>query len=100
VNGQIKVGLTDEEIILMSERDDIMKAGTREIALAVAAKRWAATTVSATIRIASAHGIKVFATGGIGGVHDVSNWVVELVAFTTSLIGMFPRTFMSCLKVE
>lgn len=77
VNGQIRVGLTDEEIILMSERDDIMKAGTREIALAVATKKWAATTVSATIRIASAHSIKVFATGGIGGVHDVSNWDVS-----------------------
>jgi len=82
VQGEPKVGLTKEEITALATRADVMKVGTAEIPLAVTQKRWAATTVSATMRLAKTAGIDVFATGGIGGVHggewDVSQDLMEL----------------------
>lgn len=82
VQGEPKVGLTKEEIATLATSADVMKVGTAEVALAVAQRRWAATTVSATMRLAKAVGIDVFATGGIGGVHsgewDVSQDLMEL----------------------
>ncbi|HBT39961.1 MAG: Pseudouridine-5'-phosphate glycosidase [Thermotoga sp. 50_1627] len=77
IEGQIKAGVTLEELVQLGMRDDVMKIGVAEIPVAVAKKAWAATTVSATIRIASKHGVEVFATGGIGGVHDIEEWDVS-----------------------
>ncbi|QTA37194.1 pseudouridine-5'-phosphate glycosidase [Thermosipho ferrireducens] len=79
--GEIVVGLTEKEIVEFIE-DSPVKVGTREIPYVCALKKSAATTVSATAKIASLSGIKVFATGGIGGVHkgewDVSQDLLEL----------------------
>ena len=77
VNGKIRVGMSTSEIREMGKRDDVLKVGTRDIPVAVALKRWGATTVSATMRIAHDMGIKVFATGGIGGVHPGNDWDVS-----------------------
>ncbi|HEY8541588.1 MAG TPA: pseudouridine-5'-phosphate glycosidase [Pseudothermotoga sp.] len=77
IDGQIRVGLIEKEITEIGTREDVMKVGTAEIAVAVALRKWAATTVSATMRIADLNGIKVFATGGIGGVHSTENWDVS-----------------------
>jgi len=81
LKGEIIVGMTEEEISHMLE-DDPLKIGTREIPYVVALKKSAATTVSATMRIAKMAGIDVFATGGIGGVHvgdwDVSQDITEM----------------------
>ncbi|AEH51366.1 pseudouridine-5'-phosphate glycosidase [Pseudothermotoga thermarum] len=77
VEGEIKVGLSEEEIQKLGTRDDVLKVGVAEIPYAVAKRLWAATTVSATMRIASKYGIKIFATGGIGGVHSTQNWDVS-----------------------
>ncbi|ODN31481.1 pseudouridine-5-phosphate glycosidase [Fervidobacterium thailandense] len=81
LRGEIIVGMSFEELnILIS--DEPLKIGTREIPYAVAMKKSAATTVSATVRIAKIVGIDVFATGGIGGVHpgdwDVSQDITEM----------------------
>ncbi|EKF49642.1 indigoidine synthase A [Thermosipho africanus H17ap60334] len=81
LKGEVIVGLSKEQLIELVD-DNPIKVGTREISYAIAMKKSAATTVSSTARIASLAGIKVFATGGIGGVHrgewDVSQDIIEL----------------------
>lgn len=83
LNGKLNVGVTEDQLTLLAEHDDIKKISTRDIPLAVA-QRWnGATTVASTIWIAHRAGIKVFATGGIGGVHrgplpDISADLPEL----------------------
>lgn len=83
VGGKLKVGLNATEILKLATEDNIRKISTRDVAVAVA-ERWdGATTVATTCWIAHRAGIKVFATGGIGGVHrgtlpDVSADLPEL----------------------
>ncbi|MCX7654140.1 MAG: pseudouridine-5'-phosphate glycosidase [Fervidobacterium sp.] len=81
LKGNIIVGMTHEEILELLD-DEPLKVGTREIPYVVGMKKSAATTVSATMRIAKIAGIDVFATGGIGGVHigewDVSQDITEM----------------------
>ncbi len=67
--GEIRVGLTDAELQRLAQARDVMKLSRRDIAVALAQKRDGATTVSATVYLAYRAGIRVFATGGIGGVH-------------------------------
>lgn len=69
IDGRIKVGLTPDEITLLGSRKNVLKVSKRDIAYCVLKSYTGATTVSATILIADMVGIKVFATGGIGGVH-------------------------------
>src|SRR5712692_9780753 len=83
LDGNLCVGLNQQQIEQVANRDDIRKLSTRDLAIAVARGRNGATTVAATIWIAHRAGIKVFATGGIGGVHcgslpDVSADLPEL----------------------
>ena len=83
IGGKLTVGLSDDEIALLAERTDIRKISTRDIPVAVAQGWDGATTVASTTWIAHRAGIKVFATGGIGGVHrgllpDVSADLPEL----------------------
>ena len=81
--GKLKVGLNAAEIRKLAEADNIRKVSTRDLPIAVA-ERWdGATTVATTCWIAHRAGIRVFATGGIGGVHrgalpDVSADLPEL----------------------
>jgi len=69
LDGVVHIGLTDEQLVAIANRDDISKASSRDLAILVASKKSAATTVAATAHLASMAGIKVFATGGLGGVH-------------------------------
>lgn len=84
VDGEIKIGLTDAELErLARDGRSFAKAGTTDLAVHLARKTCAATTVSATSVLAHRDGIQVFATGGIGGVHrgndgDVSHDLVAL----------------------
>ena len=83
IGGKLKVGLSDDEVQLLAEKSDIRKISTRDIAIAVAQGWNGATTVASTTWIAHRAGLKVFATGGIGGVHrgslpDVSADLPEL----------------------
>src|ERR1041385_1945218 len=83
IGGKLTVGLSDDEIQLLAEKSDIRKISTRDISIAVAQGLDGATTVASTTWIAHRAGIKVFATGGIGGVHrgslpDVSADLPEL----------------------
>ena len=83
IEGKLNVGLSDDQIKLLALGVNIKKISTRDIPLAVAQGWNGATTVASTIWIAHRAGIKVFATGGIGGVHrgslpDVSADLPEL----------------------
>ena len=83
LDGQLCVGLDQDQIKQIAERDHIRKISTRDLAIAVANKWNGGTTVASTIWIAHRSGIKVLATGGIGGAHrgllpDVSADLTEL----------------------
>jgi pseudouridine-5'-phosphate glycosidase len=67
--GRIVVGLDDGQIVTLATTDGVMKAARPSLSVALESGGWAATTVSATMIAAAAAGIRVFATGGIGGVH-------------------------------
>lgn len=69
VGGQIRVGLDDEALETLATAPDVLKVSRRDLAVAAARGLHGATTVAATILIASWAGIRVMATGGIGGVH-------------------------------
>jgi len=69
INGDIKVGLSEEEITYLSQAKDLHKISLKDLSVAAAKKLSGGTTVSATMFAAYKAGIKVFATGGIGGVH-------------------------------
>ena len=73
IGGEIRVGLTDAELQHLAQARDVMKLSRRDIAIALAQKRDGATTVSATMYLARRAGIRVFATGGVGGVHRPVN---------------------------
>lgn len=70
IEGRVHVGLTVEQMRRLAEPGRArLKLGARELAVAIARGADGGTTVSATCEIAAAAGIRVFATGGIGGVH-------------------------------
>ncbi|MFK0116046.1 pseudouridine-5'-phosphate glycosidase [Streptomyces sp. NPDC090994] len=74
LDGRPHVGLGKEQLERIANEDGIRKLGHRDLPLAVAAGASGATTVSATASLAAGAGIRVFATGGLGGVHR--EWTV------------------------
>ena len=85
LDGIVHIGLTDEQLVAIANRDDISKASSRDLAVVVASKKSAATTVAATAHLAAQAGIKVFATGGLGGVHRGANESFDESADLTAL---------------
>lgn len=69
VHGTPTIGLRDDELERFLARDGIRKVSARDIPAAMTQRRDGATTVAASVALAHAVGIQVFATGGIGGVH-------------------------------
>ncbi len=69
IDGEIFVGLEEDQLIRIANDDNIVKASTRDLAIICADGKSAATTVAATSHIASLAHVDVFATGGLGGVH-------------------------------
>ena len=93
IGGKIKVGLMRSELEFMATSKDILKASRRDLAVIVAKGLNGATTVAATMMVAERAGIKVFATGGIGGVHrgaektfDISADLQELARTTVVVV--------------
>nr|XP_019012289.1 indigoidine synthase A family protein [Kwoniella pini CBS 10737]OCF51070.1 indigoidine synthase A family protein [Kwoniella pini CBS 10737] len=90
INGKIHVGLTESELLQLSDTDSkisksAVKVSKRDLGPAISLKRSGGTTVAGTMYIAESLGIKVFVTGGIGGVHrgaensmDISADLLEL----------------------
>ncbi|TRZ71823.1 MAG: pseudouridine-5'-phosphate glycosidase [Streptomycetaceae bacterium] len=85
LDGIIHVGLEANELNIVANRDDISKASIRDLAIIVAQGKNAATTVAATAHIAAMAGIKIFATGGLGGVHRGANESFDESADLTAL---------------
>jgi len=74
LDGKIRIGLADEELVRLAdaESDSTLKVSHRDFATAIIKKTNGGTTVAGTMFAAQMAGIKVFATGGIGGVHKES----------------------------
>ena len=69
IDGVLHIGLEDAELVALAQAQDAMKLSRADLAFAIAERRTGATTVAATMIAAARAGIRVFATGGIGGVH-------------------------------
>jgi pseudouridylate synthase len=80
IEGKIKVGLTKEEIEFLGTSNDIEKVSRRDLPYILAKKKHGATTVAATMICADLAGIRVFATGGIGGVHRGAEKTMDISA--------------------
>jgi pseudouridine-5'-phosphate glycosidase len=93
LDGRLKVGLDDAALERLAQSPDMAKASVRDLPVLMTARRDGATTVASTMRIAAMAGIRVFATGGIGGVHrgaektgDVSADLTELAASPVAVV--------------
>ena len=94
IKGELVVGLTHDEITFLGKQGAaVIKASRRDLPYLVAAKQTGATTVAATMIIAAMAGIKIFATGGIGGVHrgaaetmDISADLQELARTNVAVV--------------
>ena len=81
IGGRLKVGLTPEEIDYLGKTGTaVTKASRRDLAVLVSKGMDGATTVTTTMMIAAMAGIKVFATGGIGGVHRGAETTMDISA--------------------
>ena len=81
IGGKLKVGLSPQEIELLGkEGEKVIKVSRRDIPYIIANKLNGATTVASTMIIANMAGIKIFATGGIGGVHRGAEHTMDISA--------------------
>lgn len=85
LNGQLVVGLTEEQIASIAEAPDVTKASSSDLSAILASRRPGATTVAATVFIAARAGISIVATGGIGGAHRGSENTLDISADLTEL---------------
>ncbi len=90
-NGRLRLGLSDDELEALASASAVEKVNRRDLGPAAAAAKTGGTTVSATMFIAHAAGVQVFATGGIGGVHrgdsgDVSADLPELARTPVAVV--------------
>ncbi len=103
--GRILIGLTASEIEELAQSEGVLKAARPNLAQAIAGDGWAATTVSATMLAAHAAGIRVLATGGIGGVHrgalgglaptlDISSDLEELARTPVVVVCAGPKAIL------
>lgn len=101
LDGRVRVGLDEAELRRVAEADDIAKCSLRDLAYLCATGGNGATTVAATARIAARAGIRVFATGGIGGVHrdqggppDVSADLHELARSPVAVVSSGAKSIL------
>jgi pseudouridine-5'-phosphate glycosidase len=80
INGVLQIGLEAERLEALAQTKDAMKLSRADLAFAIAEGRTGATTVAATMIAAARAGIKVFATGGIGGVHRKAEETFDISA--------------------
>lgn len=80
IKGKIKVGLSKEEIEYLGKAENVLKTSRRDIPFIISKEMDGATTVASTMIISALAGIKVFATGGIGGVHRGASETFDISA--------------------
>lgn len=100
-SGHLVVGLADAELEGLARAPEALKVSRHNLAFALGRPGWSATTVSATMIAARAAGIRVFATGGIGGVHrggaltmDVSADLEELARTPVAVVCSGPKSIL------
>ncbi len=93
LDGRPRIGLSPDDLELLASHDDVMKVSVRDLPYVVARGVHGATTVASTMRLAALAGIRVFVTGGLGGVHrgaessfDVSADLTELGATDVAVV--------------
>ncbi len=91
VRGQSVVGMTDDELREMLATEDVPKVNLSNLGVALHRKQWGATTVGSTIALAAKAGLRVMATGGIGGMHQGYGVQVDISAD----LGAIARTPMA-----
>ena len=84
-NGKCYVGLTKEQLEYFASAKDVCKVSLRDMPYIISKKLYGATTVAATMRIASMAGIRIFVTGGIGGVHRDAINTMDISADLTEM---------------
>jgi len=84
-NGKCYAGLTKEQLEYFASARDVWKVSLRDMPYVISKKLPGATTVAATMRIASMTGIKIFVTGGIGGVHRNAHETMDVSADLTEM---------------
>lgn len=85
LNGKLKVGLDKQDIENLGRTPGVWKVSLRDMPFVVSKNVPGATTVAATMRIAAMAGIKIFATGGIGGVHRGAEKTMDISADLTEM---------------
>ncbi len=85
INGKCHVGLNKEQLEHFAAAKDVWKVSLRDIPFVLSKNLPGATTVAATMRIASMAGIKIFVTGGIGGVHRNAQQTMDISADLTEM---------------
>ncbi|MEM9987489.1 MAG: pseudouridine-5'-phosphate glycosidase, partial [Bacteroidota bacterium] len=80
LKGRVKIGLREDELEYLGKHPEVMKASRRDLAYVLSLGKSAATTVATTMLLAAQAGIKVFATGGIGGVHREAEKTFDISA--------------------
>ncbi len=93
IKGQPTVGITNQELDQMLNADNVLKTNTANLGVAIHKGLHAATTVSTTMELAAAANVRLFATGGIGGVHrdfgqhlDISSDLTALTKFPVAVV--------------
>jgi pseudouridine-5'-phosphate glycosidase len=102
INGKLLVGLSREQLeFIAKEGTKVLKTSARDLPYIISTKKNGATTVSATCVIAQMANIKVFATGGIGGVHrnatqtmDISNDLEQIGKSDVSVVCAGPKAIL------
>ena len=84
-DGKCFVGLSAEQIEFFGKATNVWKVSLRDMPYVISKKLYGATTVAATMRIASMAGIKIFVTGGIGGVHSGAEKSMDISADLTEM---------------
>lgn len=85
IAGEPIIGLDEQQMQEIARRDDVSKVNLANLAGVISRAQWGATTVAATLHLARRAGIRVFATGGIGGVHRGATESFDISADLTAL---------------
>jgi pseudouridylate synthase len=85
LGGVPRVGLTSADIELLATSTEVVKVSVRDLPMVIARRGYGATTVAATMRLAALAGIRVFVTGGLGGVHRGGHHSLDVSADLTEL---------------
>ncbi len=107
VRGRPVVGMTDEELGEMLALSSVPKANSANLGALMHRGQWGATSVSATMELAAAAGLLVFATGGIGGVHkgfanrwDVSADLAALARFPMAVVSSGVKSLLDVVSTR